>query len=106
TLNPPQADIVGQELRFRYERADTEIAPTKAAFDSELGNVRQWLGWVANDVTMFNDSLLPKVKAKIADRRNRLEKAKAGVHALGLPVRQESRVGASATLVHTPAPSP
>jgi hypothetical protein len=90
-FNPPRANIVGQELQFRYERADSEVGATKADFEAELRKVREWLGWTANEITMFNDALPPKIRVRIAERRGRLEKTRAGVQALGLPPRQQPR---------------
>lgn len=94
TLNPPRAHIGAQELRFSYDRTDNDVAATKREFDSELGNVRQWLGWTANEVTMFNDMLPRKLRAKVAERRERLKRQNEGLAALGLPVRRPSRTEA------------
>jgi hypothetical protein len=86
--NPPRADVVGQELHFRYARADGDVPQTKAEFDRELANVRQHLSWIGNDTSMYNNTLASKIRAKVADRRARLEKQNAGMQALGIPVRQ------------------
>ncbi|MGH7520278.1 MAG: toll/interleukin-1 receptor domain-containing protein [Gemmatimonadales bacterium] len=91
SFNPPYADVVGQELRFKYARADSDVAQTKAAFEAELNKVRQHLSWISNDTSMYNSTLGSKIRAKIAERRGRLEKKNAGIQALGIPLRQSAR---------------
>jgi len=91
TFNPPHADVVNNELQFKYERADSEVAATKPEFDAELSKVRQYLSWLLGDVSMYNASLPARIRAKVSDRRSRLEKAQAGVQALGFPLRQGPR---------------
>jgi TIR domain-containing protein len=97
SLNPPRADIVGQELRFSYERADTDVAATKGSFENELQRVRQHLGWVSGEVTMYNSSLVAKVRSRVQERRGKLERTKAGLESLGLPVRQEPPISTVAS---------
>lgn len=113
-FNPPRADIVSSELQFRYDRADAEVAATKTDFDAELQKVRLYLGWVSNDVRAFNASLPAKIRATVSERRGRLERAQAGLQALGLPVRQQTHATGASTKANTthpavgvaPAPAP
>ena len=86
-FNPPRADIVGQELHFRYKRAGADVATTKVDFERELAKVRQYLGWMSNDASMYNATLPAKIRAKIAERRGRLEKTRTEIQALGIPLR-------------------
>jgi hypothetical protein len=95
-FNPPRADIVGQELHFRYKRAGADVAATKNDFERELGKVRQYLSWISNDVSLYNASLPARIRAKVTDRRGRLEKTRTEMQALGIPLRQAQR----------PSPSP
>jgi len=88
TYNPPRGDVVGNDLQFRYD-TDGEVAATKRAFDEELQKVRQFLGWVSNEVTMFNGTLPAKIRAKVLERRGRLERAHAGLQSLGFPVHRK-----------------
>jgi TIR domain len=91
TLNPPRADVGGNELRFWYDRTDNDVAATKARFDEELREVQKYLGWMAADLTTFNSGLTVYARSRVQERRGRLEKTKAGLEALGLPVRKEPR---------------
>ena len=95
-FNPPRADVVGQELHFRYKRAGADVATTKVDFERELAKVRQYLGWMSNETTMYNSSLPPKIRSRVADRRARLERTNAEMQSLGIPLRR----------VQTPAPPP
>jgi hypothetical protein len=103
TFNPPRADVVGQELRFRYTRTDSDVAATKVEFERELANVRQHLSWIANDASMYNNTLVSKIRSKVQDRRARLEKKDAGMQALGIPVRRLTT--STSSPAHTPSPS-
>ncbi len=105
TLNPPRADLVGNELQFRYERTDNDIAATKREFDNELGVVRQYLGWLASDLSVFNASVSPNAKSSVEARRARLEKTQAGLQSLGLPLRREPQALAGASPRPAPAAS-
>lgn len=88
SFSPPRAQVVGQELQLKFERDDADVAATKPDFEKELNRVREYLGWVANDLREFNASLPAKVRAGFAERRALLERARAGAQALGFPVRQ------------------
>ena len=107
SFNPPRGDVVGNDLQFRYD-TDGEVAATKRAFDDELQKVRQFLGWVSNEVTMFNGTLPAKIRAKVVERRGRLERAEAGLQSLGLPVHrtQPATTPKTAPARPTAAPTP
>src|SRR5204863_7006498 len=46
----PTAAIEGQELRFTFERPGQPVDETKRAFDEELSRVKQYLGWLRENV--------------------------------------------------------
>ncbi len=108
TFSPPRGDIVGNELQFRYD-TDGEVAATKKAFEEELQKVRQFLGWASNEVTMFNSALPTKIRAKVQERRGRLERAQNGLQSLGYAVHPtppppQANVAAQAGATAAPTP--
>lgn len=81
------ADVRATEVGLHYRRADTNVAATKAEFDSDLRRLKEWLSWVNRDVEAFNVSLADKIGAKVGERRGRLSALDSGIGALGIPIR-------------------
>jgi hypothetical protein len=85
-----------QELVFTYERPDQDVAATKAEFDRELAQVRESLGWLAQDCKTFNASLPAHARELIAARRKRLEEMTTQIQGLGVTVRKAARMAPAA----------
>jgi hypothetical protein len=88
TLSPPSAVVQEHELTFEYERADRDVAATKPVFERDLGEIRQWLAWVNQQVSEYNSSLEPTVRSHVEHRRHDLDKAASDLSGLGYAVRQ------------------
>lgn len=96
TLSAPIAVVEPNELVFQFERGDQNVAATKADFDRQLGEVKQYLGWLHQNADTFNATLPTTAKNYLTSRRNRLAELQKGTDGLGIPIR---RAG-------TPPPSP
>ena len=90
-------ELRNQELVFTYERPDQDVAASNAEFEQELAQVRQSLGWLANDCKTFNASLPAHARDLIAQRRKRLEEMTTQIQGLGVTIRK--------TATPTPAPA-
>ena len=77
-----------QELVFTYERPDQDIPATKAEFDRELAQIRENLGWLANDCRSFNATLPGQARELLLARRKRLEAMTTHIKDLGVPIRK------------------
>src|ERR1700722_7369823 len=81
------------------ERTDQNVAETKKTFESELATAKQYLGWLRDNATIFNNSLPPIAREAVAARRRRLAAVQQGKDSLGIPIR-------SSGAVPTPSRSP
>ncbi len=90
TSNPPHARISGHELAFDYDRADRDVVATKPAFNRDVTNVRQWIGWVLEQVEAFNHSLSSKLKQELTARQENLKAGQQQIGDLGFKVRSKA----------------
>lgn len=89
-LNPPRGVVKAGELVLSYVRVDQDAAAVKREFENDLSSVRQYLGWIANQVNRFNKELGPKLEQWVAARRERLLRDKGMAAALGYPLRRRA----------------
>lgn len=97
SFNPPHARVENSELIFEYDRADRAVDATKTAFDSDLRNVSQWVGWVNGQVDSFNNELPSRLQTELTNRRQRIIESQQQVHTLGYKIRPKKE---------TPQPEP
>src|SRR5688572_16666295 len=55
----PAAAIENRELRFTFERDGQDVAATKRDFEEELKRVKEYLGWLRDNVDNYHQELLP-----------------------------------------------
>ena len=92
----PRAQVVGQELRFRYRRSDHNEQAMKADFERDFESVHYHLKSSAAQTTQFNESLKAVARRLLEDRRDRVLKDKALLE----------RLRATVTVTDTPTPLP
>jgi len=90
TLNPPHARISGHELAFDYDRANRDVVATKPAFNRDFMDVRQWAGWVSEQVEAFNHSLATKLRHELTARQQNLKAGQQQIGDLGFKVREKA----------------
>lgn len=94
----PRVELTATEVRFVYDVQSGEVASTKQMLEHDLALLRQWLGWVNDDVAKFEAQLTIAVTGAVNQRASRLSSADAGLEALGLPVRRNTNVAVDAQL--------
>lgn len=92
TANPPHGSVRGNELVLHYERTDHNAEAVKSAFENELGRIRQYLQWMSDNISQFNQALINTAKSYIEERRRKLLKDQGLVSALGFPLRRREGV--------------
>ena len=95
TFNPPCGTIQDSELVLVYDRTREDASNIRSAFDRDIDNLKNHLGWVASDVEQFNSELLDTARRLIAERREKLLEDRGLVESLGFPLKR--RLGVSAT---------
>ena len=90
TVNPPRAVITAAELRFPYDRVDrNDIASTEDEFRRDVESIRDWIGWVNQQVMTYNSSLKAQAHALVRQRREEIAKTKAAIANLSYPMRKD-----------------
>lgn len=93
-----RGNIVHNELHLTYEYVEPDPERLEKTINHELNEITKILGWVKNDVNIFNWSLSNFAQAVFEKRWAKLLKSQELVVELGIPVRQlEKR---SSTTVH------
>lgn len=87
-LTRPPGVVQGQELALRYERADANVAETKAKFDRDIKSIHKYLGWIREDIEKFEQQLEQLLVSEISRRQLELNQAQTGLAELGFPIRR------------------
>ncbi len=90
TLNGVRAVIASSELRFPYDSPDRDVLVTKKWFHEDLSALKQWMGWVNEQVTEYNRHLEPAVLRQVVARRADLDRTKVDISSLGYGIREDS----------------
>jgi len=90
TLNPPRGSVGAEELIIAFTLIEHDADKIKAEFERTLAQIRQYLEWIASDVSQFNASLRDKARQRIEARRQKLLKDQGLVASLGFPLRRRS----------------
>lgn len=102
TVYPFASEVGKGELRFVSERADEDVAGTKADFDHNLKLIKEYLEWVTNDVNAFNASLPADARQRVQARQVRLQQLQQGVSGLGIPIRRPGASPSSGSIAIKP----
>lgn len=88
TSMPPVADIRNNTLLLSLSGTDLSPEETKSQFDQELHKIKEYLGWIANDVQPFNDGLGALARQAIDSRREKLLADQKLVASLGFALKR------------------
>lgn len=88
TTTHPKAQVTNGELVFRYTFGSINAAAAKSKFDSELGNVRRYLGSLSNDLNAFNGDLKGVAQSRLQERFTKFKKVNEAATTLGFPIRR------------------
>ena len=106
SFNPPRARIAGSDLALDYDRADRDIASTKAVFAQDLSNVRQWIGNSQDQVVTFNSGLAAKIRQQLTARQQHLTANQQEVGDLGFKVRPKKKESRAEEILEGTQPVP
>jgi hypothetical protein len=84
----PRAQVSENEVLITYNEANPEAEKIKADFQRRLADIEQYLGYLVNDITAFNNGLRASAKALVEARRARLLKDQGIVSSLGYPIKE------------------
>lgn len=90
TYSPPLGALMNDQLVLTYVRDDHDDGALKGQIESDLGEVRRYLGWIEAQVSKHNAGLLAVARARINARREKLLKDQGLVASLGFPLRKRS----------------
>lgn len=86
----PRAEIVGNELRLAYSQIDANGEGIKREYTSTLNQIKQYLGWLKENVAQFNNELENIIRRFVSERKNKLLAAAGMIESLGLPIKKRS----------------
>lgn len=84
----PRADVKGNELRLVFEQIDASGDAVKNFYLSELGNIKQYLGWLSQNADQYNAQLESRLKTFVSERKSKLLANTGMIESLGLPVKR------------------
>lgn len=88
----PQGEVAQNEVRFEYRAVDHEPERIRSAFERDLRDVQQYLGFVRENTDQFNESLARNVRQDIEKRRRKLLSDQGLVASLGFPMKKRDGV--------------
>lgn len=88
----PCGDISDKTLRLEFQSVDHNGDHIKAAFERSIREIQQYLGFIREDATQFNNSLEQEVQKKIEERRQKILKDQGLAASLGFPMRKRDGV--------------
>jgi hypothetical protein len=88
SLNPPAADIVGDELHLTYVRTDQNAEPIKAEYTQAVAQIKAHLESLRDSAHGFNQQLEPLSRQLVSERKRKLLADAGMVAAIGLPIRK------------------
>jgi len=117
----PRGKVEGQELVVWHEAPADSVDPEqfKTHVERELDRIQQYIGWVLQDCSKFNDELRREMEQTVQQRRNKVLQDRNLEAFLGIPVLrrpdaspvfsvpvQPRRKSASVPWAHPPATQP
>ncbi len=90
TRPPPKAEVVQQEIHLRYEEVEHETNELERKYTRDIDVINQNLGWVKNDVDIFNESLQAFAQQVVQLRKKSLLDALNVVGSLNIPIKKRS----------------
>jgi hypothetical protein len=88
TSGLPRAQISETEVLVTYNEPKPDAERIRADFERRVAHIEQYLGYLINDITAFNNGLRASAKALVEVRRARLLNDQGIVAALGYPIKQ------------------
>jgi hypothetical protein len=90
TLNPPAAEVVGNDLQLVYITTNQSAGAVKRDYQNDLGQIRRHLDSLRASAEEFNKQLESLVRQSVVERKKRLLADAGMVAALGLPIKKRA----------------
>jgi hypothetical protein len=98
TSAPPRAEIGKGELLLRYARMDHDAAAVRRESEQTIKEIKDYLSWLQEAVTPFNDHLEDLVRSQVKQRKDRLLADANMAEAIGLPMKKREGVPVTYTV--------
>jgi hypothetical protein len=92
TSAPPRAEIGKGELLLRYARMDHDAAAVRRESEQTIKEIKDYLSWLREAVTPFNDQLEELVRSQVKQRKVKLLADANMAEAIGLPMKKREGV--------------
>lgn len=89
TTNAPRAVLNDGELSFPHETADRDVERVRQEFQRNLSDIRQWMGWVNQQVDEYNAQLPQAIAQSLDARAERLAASQKDLSQLPYKTRQK-----------------
>lgn len=84
----PTGDVYGSEIKIVFKViVGNDTSRMKPEFDSNLETIKRYLGFLEDDINIFNGKLAPAIKASLARRKNKLDNDEETANSFGFPIR-------------------
>ena len=90
TLNPPEAEIRGQEIVIGFVAPQHDTSRLRADFEARLSTIRQYLQSLKTDADRFNPEIEALARQRIVSRRDRIQQERGVASSLGFPMRRRT----------------
>jgi hypothetical protein len=87
-MNPPRGTISSDTLRFTIQGTNLTSNSVQSEIKNRLEDIEQYLGWLRNTATPFNDALKGQATSQIEARKKKLLADRSLVSGLGFKMRE------------------
>lgn len=87
-LNPPRGQIAKNEILLTYVRTDQNAEAIKQEYQRSVSTIKDYLRWLSESVTPFNNQLEGLVTSELKARKDRLLADAGMTAAIGLPMKK------------------
>ncbi|MCW9708318.1 hypothetical protein [Fodinibius salsisoli] len=88
SMSPPQAIVRGNKLIFQKEGEDLDGEEVRKSFNRWLNDIKKYLGYSANDISGWHQTLEKEIKSKIKHRRDKLLEDRKLESSIGFPLKE------------------
>ena len=89
-LNPPRGQIAKNEILLTYVRTDQNAEAIKQEYQRAVSTIKDYLRWLSESATPFNNQLEGLVTSEVKVRKDRLLADAGMTAAIGLPMKKRS----------------
>ena len=90
TMNPPRGRVVKNEILLMYVRTDHNADAVKQEYVRTITSIKEYLQWLGESATQFNNQLEGLVTQHVKKRKERLLADAGMVAAIGLPMKKRA----------------